>query len=1059
MGDQVCASDEDGGENGIMAEAIRIATKTESSPSKAPKSLSIARSGSKFTLSWKIADKDYNNGQYLAYRTLSATSWSYIGLTVRATSWGQTIAPSQFYPYTNKKITAISMSVKGRRAYYETESTKKDHGHKVTIITQHSPQWSSYTNKQFAIYPPKAPTLSASFDPEYSNRTTFALGLVSASDDHYWTTDIVWESVLEKDCNWTDGKKVNWSGGLRRQSGTRTSSDNVVIEEQAFPDANASYTRWFRAKQRGPAGDSGWVYAKHVYARPNQARVNYATATPNSGQGYDMLVNWTAPADYSRPIDKTTVEYFITPPTSDMGLAPGASPSAGPTQADTGGTNAAAFTINDRLDDNECLFVRVNTFHDTDTNINYGVPYLVKKGQLAKPTGLTVEPADNPPPFTAKVSATNEAVSAIADAFLVVTYKTDSNPSNERKIGIIGPEDSYVVVTCPDWTGETGVTFGVYACIGTYTYTTGPDGVREYAVVENMVSPTAYSNGSLPVAPETISVLPTDITGTVQVTWAWSWEEADSAELSWADHEDAWISTDEPSTYTISKMHASTWNISGLETGVTWYIRVRLINETSDGATYGPYSMIAAIDLASAPSVPTLTVLPAVITQDGSATASWGYVTTDGTMQGFADIAVLTFVNDTPVYTPLIRTATAQHVVLYPNELEWQPGDSFQLVVSVTSASGKASEWSNPVSLSIAEALEPEIEETSLENVTIGDRTVLSLTEMPLTLTVTGAGDGGTTIVAIERAEDFQTDRPDGTRQDGFAEETVCLYSQMGEAEITIDNNMLNGFLDDGAQYRIVATVMDGLQSASVDLSFEVHWEHQAVEPTATVEMDGYVAILTPIAPSGVATGDTCDIYRLSVDRPELIVKGATWGMEYVDPYPTIGPFGGHLFVTVTKNGDYITEDNTFAWYDTLDDADDFLDTKEMIIDFDSDQVVLEYDMDVSASWSKDFTETTYLGGSVQGDWNPGIRRSGTVGTRAVILDKPETIEAMRRLAVYPGICHVRTPDGSSYAADVQVSESQTYKESGAIASFDIKITRVDPEGFDGIRRDLYELE
>ena len=95
----------------------------------------------------------------------------------------------------------------------------------------------------------------------------------------------------------------------------------------------------------------------------------------------------------------------------------------------------------------------------------------------------------------------------------------------------------------------------------------------------------------------------------------------------------------------------------------------------------------------------------------------------------------------------------------------------------------------------------------------------------------------------------------------------------------------------------------------------------------------------------------------------------------------------------------------------------------------------------------------------MQGDWNPGIRRSGTVGTRAVILDKPETIEAMRRLAVYPGICHVRTPDGSSYAADVQVSESQTYKESGAIASFDIKITRVDPEGFDGIRRDLYELE
>ena len=396
--------------------------------------------------------------------------------------------------------------------------------------------------------------------------------------------------------------------------------------------------------------------------------------------------------------------------------------------------------------------------------------------------------------------------------------------------------------------------------------------------------------------------------------------------------------------------------------------------------------------------------------------------------------------------------------MLYPEELEWQAGDSFQLVVSVTSASGKASEWSNPVSLSIAEALEPEIEETSLENVTIDERTVLSLTEMPLTLTVTGAGDGGTTIIAIERAEDFQTDRPDETRQDGFEGETVCLYTQMGEAEITIDNNMLTGFLDDGAQYRIVATVMDGLQSASVDLPFEVHWEHQAVEPTATVEMDGNVAILTPIAPSGVATGDTCDIYRLSVDRPELIVKGATWGTEYVDPYPTIGPFGGHLFVTVTKNGDYTTETG-FAWYDTLDDAEDFLDIESTIIDFGSDQVVLDYDIDVSGSWSKDFTETEYLGGSIQGDWNPGVKRSGSVTARAVPLDTPETIEAMRRLAVYPGICHVRTPDGSSYAADVQVSESRSYQVAGKIATFDIKITRVDPEGFDGIRRDLYELE
>ena len=120
---------------------------------------------------------------------------------------------------------------------------------------------------------------------------------------------------------------------------------------------------------------------------------------------------------------------------------------------------------------------------------------------------------------------------------------------------------------------------------------------------------------------------------------------------------------------------------------------------------------------------------------------------------------------------------------------------------------------------------------------------------------------------------------------------------------------------------------------------------------------------------------------------------------------------------------------------------------------------MLGYDIDVSGSWAKDFKQTTYLGGSIQGDWNPGVSRTGSVSARTVILEDPETIQSMRRLAVYAGICHVRTPDGSSYAADVQVTEKQSYQTAGKLAEFNVKITRVDPEGYDAIRRDLYEVE
>lgn len=57
----------------------------------------------------------------------------------------------------------------------------------------------------------------------------------------------------------------------------------------------------------------------------------------------------------------------------------------------------------------------------------------------------------------------------------------------------------------------------------------------------------------------------------------------------------------------------------------------------------------------------------------------------------------------------------------------------------------------------------------------------------------------------------------------------------------------------------------------------------------------------------------------------------------------------------------------------------------------------------------------------------------------------------MRRLATSAGICHVRTKDGSSYAADVQVSESYAVSNGHKLVSFSLTITRVDTEVLDAM--------
>jgi len=316
---------------------------------------------------------------------------------------------------------------------------------------------------------------------------------------------------------------------------------------------------------------------------------------------------------------------------------------------------------------------------------------------------------------------------------------------------------------------------------------------------------------------------------------------------------------------------------------------------------------------------------------------------------------------------------------------------------------------------------------------------------MPMTVTVLGAGESGTTSLSIVRAEDYHLDRPDDTTFDGYEGEIVASASQYGEDPITITVDDLIGHLDDGTNYILVASVTDVYgQTATERIPFRINWLHKAEEPGVTVVMDKVqrIAKITPIAPSNYAQGDTCDIYRITADQPELIVKGAEFGTTYVDPYPAFGDFCGHRIVTITSNGDYATADG-LGWYDADYVDGDILEDNNLVIDVDGDQIVLPYNLTLSNTWNKDFKRTTYLGGAVQGDWNPAITRDLSAGTVIVRGDDLDRQLMIRDLAGYAGVAHVRTPDGSSLTADVQINETQSY-DSRAI-TYSMTIKAIDP--------------
>lgn len=976
----------------------------------APKGLTVTRSWLTFVCSWKTGET--YKSQKFGWKITGMGDGVYHSVDIGKSTTSKTIWLDGmfYYPYVYAFLTYFKFRVKG-------DADKKT-----------ASDWKYY---QFDLGAPYLYSVTAAPSDSRDDTTTFSWS--AGEDANHPIVDVEYQTQLTR-----EGALPNWAVG----SSSVATSGSIPIQESAADVSSGSCTRWVRCRARGPAGPSGWAEAYRTYAQPAPA-VNVGGSVSVQDGGMNVTATWSQSSSFAYPVDSTEAQYAIAVPVAGMRCPSGVSFTKLAGLSGPGGV-ATGF-IPRHLDEDECLFVKVKATHLVKTNES--VAAMILAGKLKEPTITNIEQDEST--FRATITAENK--SGVPDSFLVVQYRTGSAPDQILTCGIIEHGETSTTVQCPDWSAEDEIEFGVYAVVGTATQVTRPDNVTEYTISHKKMDSgnTVWQGGAVPHEPRNVRVSTTDIPGTVRVEWDWSWPSADSAVISWADHEDAWESTDKPEEFTIENFKASAWNVSGLEIGRTWHFRVKLMRAGISGS----WSATISKDLGSAPNVPLLMLSEKTITVDGSVTATWGYVSNDGTGQLKAKVCEVTIGDELTYGEPIAETTSEQHVTLYAKDLGWNIGETHQISVMVWSQSGHRSEWSAPIPVTVASPLTCEISDISIVEETIdADGTEITqnaLKEMPLTVTVTGADAGHITTLAIERAEAYFMEQPDETEFTGYDRETIFLMTQTGDAEITISPKDLVGRLDDGAKYRVVASVQDDLgQVATAEKEFTVNWAHKATIPEGTVVLDGYVAVITPTRPAeGYEEGDTCDIYRLSADRPELVIKAAELGEAYVDPYPAIGERGGYRLVYRTRNGDFVTPDNSIAWTD----YDSDLKLGSSLIDFGGEQIELKYNLKLSSKWRKDFKQTKYLGGSVIGDWNAGSERTSSASGVMVSMSDSDSIAQMRRLADYPGLCHVRTPDGSSYSADIQVSENRSSATAGKIVEFDLDITRIDPEVPDGV--------
>ena len=1042
--------------------------KTNTETTRKPTGLGISRDKNVFTLSWKKGDSNYSDGQQLQYRLRIAgkwRKWHTISVAHNVTKKTVTLALSNYYPTKGKsRVTGIQFRVRGKRTARTTREKyydKKDKKYKYRDL-RIKYKYSAWSYYKFTIKVPNAPSLSVSFDESVGNRATFSWKVKASDKAHPWFRWIKLQTCLVKD----GAKPKKWKDLEDGIYTNPTGSRSIPEDSATLADGN-SWTRWVRGIAYGPGGhNKKFGRAKHTYASPNAPQITKAKITETTAGTTAVEMYWkTSTSSGTRPVKETVAEWVIETPEEGMTCPEGASfdPVPGPVR-DTSGTAGKSFVVDSQVGLDQCLFVRAVNYYD-DREVP-SIPVIPEGaiGVLKPPTIDSCVPVRES--RTVTITATN--TSEVPDSELLIYCKIgDGEP---LIIGNLPHAGGEAILKTPEW-GDSTPEFGVFAFVGEYSETEDEDNVLNYSIDSTqMLSSTIWDGGYVPNAPTTFSAVPRIVNGvgTISCSWDLNWTEADGAQLSWSEHSDAWGSTDEPDTYDVSKANGSNWNISGLETGQDWFVRVRFYKGSEEGRVYGPWSDMITVPLKSQPTIPALMLSEDNITEDGSFTASWAYSSADNQPQAMAELCLATR-DDQGVLSygePFISVASQQFVNLTPAAFGGVSGETYLLCVRVTSTAGEKSEgWSAPAPITIAELPTISIDSTTFEERTITidaeeqlTETVNALVELPFTAIVTGAGEGGTTRITFERAEDYHVDRPDETDFNGFEGEVVALAEMVGEGEMSITGETLIGHLDDGARYKMIAEVIDSLgQSIESEIDFMVIWDHQALKPGATVTMDyeRNAAIITPIAPSGAAETDRVDIYRLSADKPELIYPDAEFGTTYVDPYPAIGEHGGHRIVTRTANGDYITtaEDGgeTPAWLDLRAEEGDFIETIYGIIDFDGRSVPLMYDVDVDNDFEKEFRETKYLGGAIRGDWNAGVSRTGTITTNLINLLDEDQVEDWRRLARHEGICHIRTVDGSSFNANIQVKENRPSGNRGVYTEFSLSFTKVDPEDYDGL--------
>lgn len=562
------------------------------------------------------------------------------------------------------------------------------------------------------------------------------------------------------------------------------------------------------------------------------------------------------------------------------------------------------------------------------------------------------------------------------------------------------------------------------------------------------------NKGTIPTAPSQITTCKAKSETSIYLEWQ-KVNTATDYDIEYTTKKEYFDGSNQ--TTIISTEGFNHYEITGLESGETYFLRIRAVNDNGESA----WSNITFIVIGKDPAAPTTwsSTTTSVVGED--LTLYWVHNTEDGSSQTYAELELI-INGDKETYTikntedEEEKDKTSYYAI---NTTEYSEGTKILWRVRTAGVTKVYGDWSVQRTIDVYAPPTLEFNITNSSGLEIDTLTSFPIIVKGLAGPNTQKPIGYHLTIAANKTYET-TDYVGNVKMVSAGE---VIYSKYFDTDSSLSTKLSAGDvnLENNIKYTIACTVaMNSGLTVTESSTFTVAWNDEIYEPNAEIEINKDTLTASIRAYCEDENGNLINDVTLSIYRRESngrFIEIAN-GLRNVnktfvtDPHPALD-YARYRIVAISDTTGSVSYCDLPGYP---------VDSKEIVIQWDEawssynyinvdmqeepsysgSMLKLPYNIDVSDKNSPDVQLITYAGREhpvsyygthlgITSTWSVEIAKS----------DK-ETLYALRRLSAWMGDVYVREPSGSGYWANVTVSFNQQHCKVTTPVTIDI--TRVE---------------